>query len=259
MKFSHLIILSFFLTSQWALAQGPPITGDKAIMLAPGNKLFKTLTEIRKFDGGEVIGAPLMFHYLPGPNYLLGVHIPYVYYNLESDMTGMQGSTLGDIQLLGKYQFHRNDQMGKTFRVAAKTLQILPTGKELDVVGISTGTYNGYYGIIAGLETIKYGITTELGINHAPQNEDDEIRYKLGFGLPLKKPAYPVDQINLYFEYQSSWFFESENYFLGFAQGIQYAKNQVTVEAAIQLPLAQSMPLNRTRKWSLFLGTRYVF
>lgn len=240
-------------------AQGPPITGDKAIMLAPGNKLVKTLTEIRKMNKGTVVSAPLMVHWLPGPNYLVGIHIPYVNYQLTDQLENLKGSSLGDIQLLGKYQFHRKDQMGKTFRVAAKTLQSLPTGKEISIPGISTGKYTGYYGVIAGYETIKYGISSELGYVHAPQNLDDELRMKLGFGLPLKKPAYPVDQINLYFEYQSSWFVSADHYLLTYAQGIQYAKNQVTIEASIQFPLKQNFELQEEREFSLFLGTRYVF
>jgi len=68
----------------------------------------------------------------------------------------------------GKYQFYRKDYTGKTFRVVAKTLQTLPTGKELDLIGQSTHKYQGYYGVVSGYETLKYGISTEVGYNWSP-------------------------------------------------------------------------------------------
>ncbi len=241
-----------------AFAQGPPITGDKPIMLSEGTIVLKTLTEIRNTAQGTFVKVPLMAHYLPINNVLVGLHIPYVNYAIN-DLLGESGNTLGDIELLGKYQFYRKDNTGKTFRMVAKTLQTLPTGKKLDVDGISTGHYQSYVGLIAGYESIKYGISNELGYNLVPNADTDELRQKLGFGLPLLKPTYPVKQINLYFEYQSSWFTETNDYALLYAQGIQYAKGQWTWEAAIQAPLVQTTPEETQRNYSLFLGTRYVF
>jgi hypothetical protein len=197
-----------------------------------------------------------MFHYLPSSNTLLGIHVPYVNYSIDGGMES--GNNIGDISILGKYQFYRKDQMGKTFRMVAKTLQTLPTGKALGVEGISTGQYQSYQGIVAGYESIKYGISNELGYNLVPDADDDELRYKLGFGLPLLKPSYPVNQINLYFEYQNSWFTEREEFLMLFAQGIQYAKGRLTVEAAVQVPLIQSLSESPDRKYSIFFGTRYI-
>jgi len=241
-----------------AFAQGPPITGDKPIMLSKGTIVLKTLTEIRKTEQGTFVKVPLMAHYLPANNVLIGLHVPYVHYTVN-EFFRESGHTLGDIELLGKYQFYRKDKTGKTFRMVAKTLQTLPTGKKLDANGISTGQYQSYIGWIAGYESIKYGISNELGYNLIPNSDADELRYKLGFGLPLLKPTYPVKQINLYFEYQSSWFIETQDYMLLYAQGLQYAKGQWTWEAAIQAPLVQTTPENKDRHYSLFLGTRYVF
>ena len=88
----------------------------------------------------------------------------------------------------------------------------------------------------------------------------DELRYKLSFGMPLMKPAYPVKKVNLYFEYQSSWFVNMDEYLLLYAQGIQYAKGQFTIEAAIQFPLIQTSSEQRLeRNYSIFLGSRYIF
>ena len=249
------VLLSITLTNR-GLAQGPPITADKPIMLGGKTKLIKTLSEFRKTEQGEFLSLPVILHYLPTSNSLVGIHVPFVNYSLSGE--NGSNNSLGDIAILGKYQFYRKDQMGKTFRVVAKTLQTLPTGEKLSADGISTGTYQSYQGIVAGYESIKYGVSNELGYNLVPDNSNDELRYKLGFGLPLKKPVYPVNQVNLFFEYQSSWFTEREDFLMLFAQGIQYAKGRLTVEAAVQVPIIQSLPENLKREYSIFFGTRYI-
>ena len=248
-----LIILCHFKST----AQGPPITGDKPVMLGENSWVVKSLTEIRNTDEGNFIKAPLMVHYLPTANTLVGVHLPFVNSNFDGNDANQ---SLGDIELLAKYQFYRKDGMGKTFRLVAKTLQVLPTGKPLNIQGVSMGDYQSYLSLIAGYESLKYGISNELGFNIQPSNNMDELRYKLSFGLPLMKPSYPVKKVNLYFEYQSSWFVNLEEYLLAYAQGVQYAKGQFTIEAAIQFPLIQTASDQRLqRNYSVFLGTRYIF
>lgn len=251
-----MVLLPLLLCCINSFAQGPPLTGDKPIMLGANSWLVKTLTEIRNNDKGTFVRAPLIIHYLPTSNTLVGVHLPFVNYDFNSDM---EGQTLGDIELLGKYQFYRKDNMSKTFRLVVKTLQTLPTGKSLNVEGISTNDYQSYFGIVAGYESIKYGISNEIGFNIRPSNDMDEFRYKLGFGLPLLKSTYPVNQINLYFEYQNSWFSAINEFMMLYAQGIQYAKGRLTIETAIQLPLIQSVSEEKERNFSIFIGTRYVF
>lgn len=251
-----LVILLLVFMSSIGAAQGPPITSDKPIMLGEGTWVIKSLTEIRKTETGTFLKAPLMVHYLPTSNSLVGVHLPLITYNFEN---GGSGQALGDVELLGKYQFYRKDGIGKTFRIVAKTLQTLPTGKFLEIDGISKGNYQSYLGLVAGYESIKYGISNELGFNLSPANDLDELRYKLGFGLPLLPSVYPVKQINLYFEYQSSWYPVLEEYLLLYAQGIQYAKGRVTMEVAVQFPLVQDISELERRRFSVFLGTRYVF
>ena len=254
------LVIGIFLSITFnnkVFAQGPPITADKPIMLGGQTKLLKTLSEFRLTEQGDYLSLPVMFHYLPSSNTLVGIHVPYVNYSLENDAE--RKSAIGDIAILGKYQFYRKDQMGKTFRIVAKTLQTLPTGEKLGVDGISTGNYQSYQGIVAGYESIKYGVSNELGYNIVANAPDDELRYKLGFGLPLKKPTYPVNQINLYFEYQNSWFIQREEFLMLFAQGIQYAKGRLTVEASVQVPLIQTTPEELKRKYSILFGTRYIF
>jgi len=252
-----LVFLTFILSSICVIGQGPPITGDKPIMLGSKTKLVKTLSEFRKTEQGFFSSIPIIGHYLPSSNTLVGLHIPFVTYNFIDE--NIEDIGLGDIAILFKYQFHRKDGMGKTLRMVAKTLQTLPTGKSLGLDGISTGNYQSYLGLVVGYESIKYGISNELGFNFVPNDNKDELRYKLGFGLPLLKPTYPVNQVNLYFEYQSSWFVESNQYLLLYAQGIQYAKGRVTLETSVQFPIIQTISEKEQRKYSLFFGTRYVF
>lgn len=238
-----------------AYAQGPPITADKPIMLGGNSFTVKTLTEIRNTERGTAVYVPVMLHYLPTSNILVALHIPYVNYNLGDNI----GSNLADMKIMGKYQFYRKDATGKTFRMVAKTLQTLPTGQEIDLMDISTGKYAGYYGIVSGLETLKYGISTEVGYNWMPDGTLDEFRAKLGFGLPLLKPQYPNKQVNLYFEYNSVWLHERDWYQLLYAQGVQYALKNVTYDLAVQLPLIQNIESGRGLNYSVFIGTRYTF
>ncbi|RNC92659.1 MAG: hypothetical protein ED555_06170 [Allomuricauda sp.] len=255
MKTYFLVAAISILTIQQLTAQGPPITADKPIMLGGGSFTVKTLVENRFTERGRFSYIPVMLHYLPSANSLVAVHLPYINYDtfLEDD------AGLADIKILGKYQFFRKDATGKTFRVVAKTVQTLPTGKEIDAVDISTGKYAGYYGIVTGYETLKYGISTEVGYNWMPDGTLDELRMKAGFGLPLLKPQYPNKQLNLYFEYTNSWITERDWYQLLYAQGIQYARKNITFDFAVQLPLVNDVDQGRKFRYSLFMGTRYTF
>ena len=245
--------------SSYGLAQGPPITADKPILLGGNTVVLKTLTEFRNTAGGRFIKAPFMAHWLPSSNSLLAVHVPYTHYDFADSDTD-DGSYLGDVSLLAKYQVYRKDRTAKTFRMVIKSYQTFPTGQEFGPFEIANGTYQHYLAWVSGYETIKYGITTEVGYNWAPGDNIDEYRVKVGFGLPLLKPVYPVNQLNLYFEYFGQYRPESDQTELLYAQGIQYARGRLTVEFAVQLPLFQSESIQQFRlNNNLLLGTRYIF
>ncbi len=229
--------------------QGPPITSDKPLMLGGKRKVLKTLVEYREFDGQDVIYAPLMIHYLPSAKTFLAVHTPLVF----SDE-----AFLGDVRLIGKYQFYRKDTTGSTIRMALKLQSTLPTGKAIEIPDFSYGKLQTYLGFIAGKESLKHGLLAEVGYNFVPGVDIDELRARLGFGLPILKPVYPVKQVNLYFEYASNWLIEQDKYELLYAQGIQYARNSWTLEMSVQFPLIQAGGESKRGK-SLFIGSRYVF
>lgn len=262
------MIHSAFHSTVWA--QGPPITTDKAIMLGQKTTIIKTLTEVRYLDSGTFIKAPLMVHYLPTSNTLVAVHIPMVFGNHKSDYLEDE-SGLGDVQVNFKYQFFRKDKRAKTLRAVARVLQTFPTSKlDLKRDDFALDAYQTYTSFIIGYETLKYGLGGEIGYKYIPNKNgehdhhghyNDEFHAKLGFGLPLLKPTYPVNQLNFYFEYDFKYLTESTDgfYELLYAQGIQYAYDQVTIETAIQFPLKDKMHVGEQRRYSLFFGARYVF
>lgn len=245
------LLFSLFCIS--IFAQGPPITADKPIMLGGKSFTVKTLTEIRTTNQGTSVYTPFMFHYLPTANSLIAVHVPFIATDFSENLS------LADLQILGKYQFFRKDGTGKTFRMVAKTLQNLPTGKEIGVMRQSTGFYQGYYGLVTGYESLRFGISSEIGFNYSEFSNLNEQVTKLGFGLPLLKPKYPNEQINLFFEYSSNWFTHVGEYQLLYAQGIQYALKNITFDLAVQLPLISDVEKINKFKNSMFIGTRYTF
>jgi hypothetical protein len=252
------VLAALFLLVGWSClqAQGPPITADKPIMLGGKSFTTKTLMEFRNTQRGDFAYIPLMLHYLPSSNSLVAVHIPLIDYRIDG---GTSGTELSDIKILGKYQFYRKDATGKTFRMVLKTIQQLPTGPSLDMMDIATGEYQSYFGWIAGYETLQYGISSEIGYNWMPNGNLSAFQQKLGFGLPLLKPQYPNKQLNLYFEYANVWVFERSWYQLLYAQGIQYARKNITFDLAVQVPLVNDVAEGRKLNQSVFLGARYTF
>jgi len=239
-------------------AQGPPITGDKAIMLGEQTIIVKTLTEFLNTDRGIYSYAPFMFHYLPSSNSLLAIHIPFVSTPSITDIAGQNESGLGDIVFRGKYQIYRNDGKAKTHRIALKSVHWFPTGFNSGLADYGVDEYQTSFTIISGYETLKHGIGTEFGYRYVGGSNRDFWVADLGFGLPLLKPKYPVNQLNLYFEYHSEWFTDgTENIF--FSQGFQYARDQVTIDFAIQLPLVESENNFVDRHFKILAGMRYVW
>lgn len=248
-----LFILGFFLLIKTSLlAQGPPIVNDKPIMLGQGAFVLKTLSQFNSSQNGDYWKVPLMLHYLPTANTLVMVNVPLV-----SDSGNLiNGMTIGDVSLMGKYQFYRKDETAKTLRISFKTLQTLPTGPETPQMFISSGKYQGYYGLVLGMESIKYGIGAEVGYNMVSNSDRDMIKGGVGFGLPLLKPTYPLRQINLYFEYQGRYFVNYKTAQIFSSTGIQYAHGNQTFEVSLQVPLMQSVEQFYRDRYTIFLGTR---
>ena len=229
--------------------QGPPITADKPIMLGGGATIFKTLTEVRVLERGTAVYAPLMAHYLPSSNTLVAVHLPFV------DLEGDRG--LADIKILSKFQFYRKDGKAKTLRMVLKSLTSLPTGRKLDLLDYSTGEWQQYFAVVAGREALRLGISAEAGYSLGFHEVPDELRVKFGLGVPLLKPTYPVNQLNLYFEWAMDYQPQLEGTTIKYAQGIQYARGTWTWETSFLVPLVQNNVFDR-QKYTLLFGLRKI-
>lgn len=238
-----------------AYPQGPPITEDSPLLLGAGSYTVRVLSESRKIERGTATYVPLMLHYLPTSKTEVALMIPYLTYNLDNE----SGNTLADVRVLAKYQFYRKDGKARTLRMDAKTIQYLPTGEKLDLMDLSTGLYSGYYGVVAGYESIKIGFSTELGYNWMPDGTMDYAQLKAGVGWPLLEPQYPNKQINIYFETTNAWLHERDSYQFLYAQGIQYARKDVTFDLSFQLPVFQDTQAGQQFRRSIYIGARYNF
>lgn len=254
-----ILVCALMLSSLVLRAQGPPMTSDKPIMLSAKTFIIKTLTEIRHTDAGTYTQAPFMLHYLPTSNWLAAVHLPLVNDKPLDDIVAV-GPQLGDIALMLKYQFFRLDRTGRTLRSVIKSYQQFPTGERVPNSDINLGAYQLYLGSVTGYETVKYGMSFEFGYNLVPDLDEDAFRVKAGFGLPILKPVYPVNQVNFLFEYVMNRFTEKDMFELLYTQGVQYARKRFTWEMGIQTPLVQrGEDLINKRTYGLFLGTRFIY
>lgn len=240
-------------------AQGPPVTSDNPVMVGSGRTEIRTLLEYRDMDDGKFLYIPFTITHTLGKDFLMGVRLP-IMTQMTSGRDRPNGKTgLADIQLIGKYQFYRRDRTGKTLRMVIKAVENLPTGAFDNVHMLSMQEFQTYKSLIVGYETLRYGITNEFGMNYVPGNNNHDLRYTLSFGLPLLEPVYPTRQLNLFFDYSSIWEFNTAHYMLLFAQGIQYARDNVTFEVAFQWPLYQNSFGHADRNYSAYVGSRLIF
>ena len=191
-------------------------------------------------------------------NFAIAAEVPLVFAK-HSASTG-----LGDLGLTAKYQFYRKDGMGKTIRIAAKAKNMFRTGERLETPTLGMGHNMTYLGILAARESLRLGTQAEFGYAAMPSADHlNHWLYKLGFGLPLLKPIYPVNQINLYFEFEGMNLPKHINvnqYGYYYAQGLQYARKKYTFDFSVQVPIAQQFhgtPTFERKLWTL-VGARMI-
>lgn len=254
----HMRILVYvfllFLSISNLSAQGPPIITDKPIMLGENRVILKTLSSLEQHKDSLFWTSPLMVHYILKPNLIVAGHIPMVGRMLKN---GDSEIGLGDINALLKYQVFRKDSKGKTFRIALKYQQFLPTGIESGRKEISTASWRSSAGAVLGYEALRYGLGLNAGVNMYP-NEENDFYYKGSVGLPLLPLVYPPKQINLYFEYQGTIGLNTGAHKLNFTQGIQYAMRRITLETAVQIPLIQGAEHSKNHLYTIFFGSRFI-
>lgn len=238
------------------IAQGPPILTDKPILLGEKKGTFRTFFLYRKNDNFTLNVVPVMLDYNVRKNLEISMMAPLV---IQSDL--IESPMLGDISAGIKYQFYQSDGLGRTFRAAAKLRQTLPTGKQTIAPEVGMQQWQTYLGILGGIESLKYGIQSEVGYmlsNETNSHMHKMLMFKLGFGLPLLKPSYPVKQITLYFEYEGLAVTRYDHFAVFYAQGLQYAYKKWTFDLSLQWPLRQSLPIGLQRDFSALAGFRFV-
>jgi hypothetical protein len=245
----------------WAtgvLAQGPPITLDKPIMLGEKKGTLRPFFKIADNTEHDFTAFVLDGDYNFSNKLAVAVEVPLVFPKHDEE-TG-----LGDIGLTAKYQFYRKDGMGKTVRIAAKAKNMFRTGKSLETPTLGMGHNMTYLGILAARESLKLGVQAEFGYAVMPSADHlNHWLYKLGFGLPLLKATYPVNQINLYFELEGMNLRshdDTSQYGYYYAQGLQYAKGRYTFDLSVQFPISQELhgtPTFERRLWTL-IGARMI-
>ena len=239
------------------LAQGPPITLDKPIMLGEKKGVLRPYLKFADNERRDFTALVLEGDYNVSNAFAVGAELPLVY-----DRIG--GTGLGDLSLMGKYQFFRRDGMGKTVRIAAKAKQTFATGRDAETMTLGMGHAMTYVGVLAARESLALGTQFELGYGFVPSNRRlSQLNYKLGFGLPLLEPTYPVKQVNLYFETEAIHlrdFDGAAQYGFYYAQGLQYARGRYTFDLSVQLPVAQQLDGSpgMARRLTILAGIRVI-
>ena len=226
-------------------------------MLGGNTWIARNLTWIEYNKQRDFVKSQFMLHYTPNEDILLAVHAPLVRsQTYRNERTNWE---FGDMQLKAKYQFYRKDGVGKTLRMAAKVEEVFPTGINFENENFGLDAYQTYIGGILGYETLKYGIGAELGYHIIHDSAwENRIDVKAGFGLPLLKPTYPVNQLNLYFEYHMELTEHTLARNMHFTQGIQYAIKKFTAEFAYRHPLVQEIDIENKNRFGIIFGFRYI-
>ncbi len=253
--FAGLLLLAYAVPRSFA--QGPPITLDKPIMLGEHKGVLRPYLKFANNARRDFTAFVLEGDYNVSNAFAVGAEVPLVYDRL--DKTG-----LGDVRLTAKHQFYRKDGMGKTVRLAAKGRQTFATGRDAETMTLGMGHAMSYLGFLAARESLALGTQFEIGYGFVPGNRRlSQLNYKLGFGLPLLEAAYPVKQVNLYFETEGLNLrnFEGDaQYGYYYAQGLQYAIGRFTYDLSVQFPLAQRLrgSPGMERRVSVLLGLRVI-
>ena len=238
-------------------AQGPPILLDKPIML--GEKKGTLRPIFKRVDNKEhdFNAFVLDTDYNFTNNFATMLEVPFTF-GAHNSKAG-----LGDVALGLKYQFYRKDGMGKTTRIAAKVKNMFATGKKLETMTLGMGHNMTYFGVLAAKESLKLGIQSEFGYNFVPSATHlNNIDYKIGLGIPLLEPVYPVKQVNIYLEMEGmnmQKYQGAAQYGYYVAPGLQYAKGLHTFELSYQFPIKQQLHVaTLERRSSLQVGFRRI-
>lgn len=232
-------------------AQGPPIVGDNSIMLGSRMTVLRNLTEVMLHHESYLVQSSQMVHFLPTSRTFLALHVPLVASGGDHGVD--RPLQLGDVRIIGKYQWLRKDGTGRTLRLTSVAKATLPTGEPFRYGDLRSGEYGWYNGLILGYESVKYGLINEVGYQWYADRFYETLYYKAGLGVPLLPHRYPIRQVNVYLEVHNRYDLSKEAFDSKPSLGIQLARGGATFEGAFQ----QSLGLRQER--SIFLGARWAF
>ena len=255
----YLLFIVTLIISYSSIAQGPPILLDKPIMLGEKKGTARVFHEFRRNDLFRLNAVHLEYMYNVKNNFQLIGMLPLAWVEDRNTSEFGRSSTqgLGDVSLTATYQFIQKDGPGRSLRISTKLKGQFPTGKDIRIPVIGLDTYQTTASVVTGYESLKFGIASEIGYRVLHDRPNNVFVYKVGFGLPLLKPSYPVNQLNLFFEYEGMKFTNDGNAFF-YAQGIQYARGKYIIELSVQTALEQNVPEIFKRDFRIISGFRII-
>jgi len=248
-----IIILLF---CQEANAQGPPIFTETPIMLGLEGRGIRTFGKYISKKNVKVYMQPIAIPFNITPKWQVGGAVPLVN-KVPNGLDSRFG--LGDVKLFTKYQLHKKDGKGKTFRTLIKLTESFPTGNTSKIPSIGSGAYQTTFGLVSGYITLKYGIYGEIAYDFTSNGLPDNLIYNVAFGYPLLPQKYPPKQINLFLEFNGNLITDNGSNSLFISPGVQYiAGKRLLLETGIQLPLIEDVPDAQKTNFMYTLGTRIL-
>jgi len=257
-KFKTILLptLLLVLLSLEMAAQGPPIFTDTPIMLGVQGRGVRTFGNIISKENANAYAQILVVPYNITSKWQVDAVVPYISISPEG---ASSNSGFGDLKVFTKYQLYKKDGKGKTLRGLIKLTETFPTGNSTKMPALGSGAYQTTLSLVNGYVTTKYGIYGEVGYNSAGNNLPDNLIYNIAVGYPLLPQKYPPNQLNLFLELNGNYVFDNIGNNLFLSPGIQYiAGRKLLFESGIQIPLADTAPINQQTNYILRIGTRIL-
>jgi len=287
------------ITADLVLAQGPPINTNTAFVIGLEGAAIRSFGRVvRKsnlFADGEkitdaldrevtVFALPVMLPYEVIPNRLVVIGaLPYLDKEMRLTKDGNRQSRgdsgVGDLRLLGKYQFLQKDTKRSSFRMTFLGGVKLPTGNDdaKDATGplpsplqLGSGSFDFFGGPIATFVRNRLGINAEVNFKKNTEANDYQfgdtlsVNIALGYRIfPQVYETYPSPYLTAYLELLSAFsgkdrkngvdLEDTGGDVVFLSPGIQYVFSRtLLVETSFQFPIFED--LNGTQ-----LGTDFSF
>lgn len=216
-----------------------------------------------------------------GVNSKLALFAAVPYFDKTVDLTAMSqrftrsSRGVGDSKLFARYTFLQHDERSKTFRVAGFGGFKAPTGNDnkTDVLGrlpiplqSGSGAWDYFAGVVMTYQTLDYQIDSQVSYSHKGTansfNAGDETRADVSFQYRLSPQQLSSDTHSfLYGVLEANLINQDNNRLLGgngfgnraindansggttlyLTPGIQYVTMKYILEAAVQVPVIQSL------------------